>query len=74
MSEREQEAWGGYCIDGSPYPFIHENTVSCYQEGVRKYLGQAWAMDGEDWKQGWRRAYRKGGWRVRRVIVKLAEQ
>jgi hypothetical protein len=68
MEIRPEVAWACFCTNGSPYPFIHNNTVRSMREDSQKYLGEAWAHSGETWQQGWRRAYRRG-WRCIKVTV-----
>lgn len=64
----EEVAWAAFATHGSPRPFIHVHSVGPYREGVQRYVGKVHAREGETWRQGWRRAYRKG-WRAIRVLV-----
>lgn len=65
---RPEPAWACFCPFGGPRPFIHENSVRTKRADAQEYLGTAWALDGETWQQGWRRAYCKG-WRCIKVTV-----
>lgn len=66
-----EPAWAALCTDGHPRPFINPYNIKAYRFDVMKEMGEALAHPGEDWRTGWRRAYRKG-WRAVRVKVVLA--
>jgi hypothetical protein len=69
---KSETAWACVVIGGSPYPYIHENSVRMSRADSQTYIGNAWARDGETHQQGWRRAYRSGMWRCVRVTVSLS--
>ena len=65
---RRPLAWAAYCSHGRPGPFISEYSVRSQRIGVMEYVGTYSRHDGEDWRRGWRRAYREG-WRVVQVRI-----
>lgn len=68
---RDEFAWACACTDGSPHPFIHENSVRTNRRDAQACLGEAWRHEGETVEQGWKRAYRRG-WRCIRVLISPA--
>lgn len=69
MSPQPEKAWAAFCTTGSPRPFIYTDLVRDRQDPIRMHLGKAHSKPSDwDYRQGWRRAYRKG-WRIIRVEV-----
>lgn len=68
---QDEFAWACACTQGSPYPFIHENSVRRTRCESQCTLGAVWAREGETFMQGWKRAYRRG-WRCIRVKISPA--
>lgn len=51
-------------------PFVMAHTTRNTRAAVIEHMGNAWARDGQTWRQGWKRAYREGCRAVRvRVFV-----
>lgn len=61
-------AWAALCSQGRPGPFVNEYTIHARREDVHKDIGGGNSRAGEDWRAGWRRAYREG-WRAIKVRV-----
>ena len=60
--------WAAYCSHGRPYPFINEYSIHPRRLDVITDIGNGNRMGSEDWRGGWRRAYREG-WRAVKVRV-----
>lgn len=67
----ETFAWAAIAPDwASPPNFIHEGSVRLTRQEALEYIGSAWVRPGSnDWRDGWRRAYRRG-WRCERVVIR----
>ncbi|ASW06255.1 hypothetical protein [Rhizobium sp. 11515TR] len=65
----EDFGWAAFATDGYPQPYILVHSCRRTRQEVCEYMGESWAIDGETWRKGWKRAYRNG-FRVIRVVVR----
>ncbi len=52
--------WACAWLNGRPRPFIMAHTTSRTRTDAQTIIGRAWKRPGEDWRAGWKRAYREG--------------
>lgn len=54
------QAWAAQTPDYVSYSGSILFMVADHRDDVIRYVGEAWMRDGENYRQGWRRAYRQG--------------